>query len=161
MYIYPRIPNICCCLSNPRGCKVMCYQVCAVTILQEEISSTLQWASLKTFSLILRFTHSLAFPLSRRVCTHALYILYCYQYFLLKLPNIQTMLQNKDTFTCYGILQQTKEKRTIRFYIQCIVYIVIYIANCKRVSYCSFSGDCHLMTYIIIYFFTILVFWNL
>ena len=78
MYIYPRIPNICCRLSNLRGCKVMCYQVCAVTILQEEISSTLQWASLKTFSLILRFTHSLAFPLSLHMHAHTctLYILY-------------------------------------------------------------------------------------
>ena len=74
MYLYPRIPNICCRLSNLRGCKVMCYQVCAVTILQEEISSTLQWASLKTFSLILRFTH-IPLPLSSLticVCTHAL-----------------------------------------------------------------------------------------
>ena len=60
-----RIPNIWCWSSNIlRGCKVMCYQVCVVLVQEclrlkkRKFKHTVQWVSLKTFSLIFILLHS-------------------------------------------------------------------------------------------------------
>ena len=119
----------------------MCYQVCAIVVVEclplkkRNFKHTLQWASLKTFSLISHFI-SLAFfsfPFSRfgwciwkipSMCTATSFL--NYQSYVLR----QYTKKQRNVFTCYGFLKRTKEKTNIENNEKILLAFIITIVLC-------------------------------
>ena len=149
----------------------MCYQVCAIVVVEclrlkkRNFKHTLQWVSLKTFSLISHFI-SLAFfsfPFFKIGCCIWKIPSICmptsflnYQSYILR----QYTKTQRNVFTCYGFLKRTKEKQTLKkqwkdsFSIHnnhCLVHCVdAFIANCRRsfqfIVHFVRCSSCHLVT---------------
>ena len=119
----------------------MCYQVCAIVVVEclpltkRNFKHTLQWVSLKTFSLIFHFT-SLALSFSSLFSRlDAAYgnSLYVYSYFFLNYQRYilrQYNQKTKNVFTCYGILKRTKERTNIENNEKILSVFIITIVLC-------------------------------
>ena len=141
IFIVRRIPNIWCWSNNIlRGCKVMCYQVCVVLVQEclrlkkRKFKHTVQWVSLKTFSLIFILLHSPFFLLFFQdwmlhmeiPSTCILTPFFNYQSNVLR----QYTKKQRNVFTCYGSLKRTKEKTNIENNEKILLVFIITIVLC-------------------------------
>ena len=118
----------------------MCYQVCVVLVQEclrlkkRKFKHTVQWVSLKTFSLIFILLHSPFFLLFFQdwmlhmeiPSTCILTPFFNYQSNVLR----QYTKKQRNVFTCYGSLKRTKEKTNIENNEKILLVFIITIVLC-------------------------------